>query len=52
MQETQEVWVRFQGLEDSPGEGNSDLPQYSCLENPMDLVDYSLGDAKSQDTTE
>ena len=20
----------------SPGEGNGDLPQYSCLENPMD----------------
>ena len=24
------------GLGRSPGEGNGDLPQYSCLENPMD----------------
>ena len=23
------------GLERSPGEGNGNLPQYSCLENPM-----------------
>ena len=32
----------------SPGEGNSNPPQYSCLENPMDLVNYSLGVTKSQ----
>ena len=24
------------GLERSPGEGNGNPPQYSCLENPMD----------------
>ena len=24
------------GQEDSPGEGNSNPPQYLCLENPMD----------------
>ena len=24
------------GLGRSPGEGNGNLPQYSCLENPMD----------------
>ena len=24
------------GLERSPGEGNNNLLQYSCLENPMD----------------
>ena len=36
MQETQEKWVRFLGLEDSPGEGNGNPLQYSCLKNPMD----------------
>ena len=25
----------------SPGEGNGNLLQYSCLGNPMDLVSYS-----------
>ena len=24
------------GLERSPGEGHGNLPQYSCLENPVD----------------
>ena len=24
------------GQDDLPGEGNGNLPQYSCLENPMD----------------
>ena len=33
MQETQ---VRSLGREDSPGEGNGNPLQYSCLENPMD----------------
>ena len=28
--------VRSLGWEDSPGEGNSNPLQYSCLENPMD----------------
>ena len=29
--------VRSLGWEDSPGEGNGNHLQYSCLENPMDL---------------
>ena len=33
MQETQ---VRSLGQENSPGEGNGNPFQYSCLENPMD----------------
>ena len=36
MQETQDMWVRFLGQEDSPGEGNGNPLQYSCLENSMD----------------
>ena len=28
--------VSFPGSGRSPGERNSNLPQYSCLENPMD----------------
>ena len=32
----QETWVRSLGLEDSLGEGNSNLVQYSCLGNAMD----------------
>ena len=32
----QETWVRSLGREDSPGEGNGNPLQYSCLENPMD----------------
>ena len=38
----QETWVRFLGR--SPGEGNSNPLQYSCLENPMEggaWQDYS-----------
>jgi len=31
----QETWVRSLGREDSPGEGNGNPLQYSCLENPM-----------------
>ena len=30
------TWVRSLGWEDSPGEGNGNPLQYSCLENPMD----------------
>ena len=33
---TQETRVRSLGWEDSPGEGNGNPLQYSCLENPMD----------------
>ena len=32
-----ETWVRSLGQEDSPGEGNGNPLQYSCLENPMDV---------------
>ena len=32
----QETWVRSLGRENSPGEGNGNPLQYSCLENPMD----------------
>ena len=31
-----ETWVRSLGWKDSPGEGNGNPLQYSCLENPMD----------------
>ena len=31
-------WVRFLGREYSPGEGNGNPLQYSCLGNPMDRV--------------
>ena len=31
----QETWVRSLGQEDSPGEGNGNPLQYSCLENSM-----------------
>ena len=41
MQETQEKWVRFLGLEDSPGEGNNNPFQYSYLGNPMDREEAS-----------
>ena len=39
------------GLERSPGEGNGNLLQYSCLENPMGRGTWSAiahGVAKSQ----
>ena len=39
----------------SPGEGNGNPLQYSCLENPMDggaLVGYSPRGRKESDTTE
>ena len=32
----QETWAQSLGWEDSPGEGNGNPLQYSCLENPMD----------------
>ena len=42
------------GLGRSPGEGNGNPVQYSCLENPMDrsLVGYSPQGRKESDTTE
>ena len=32
----QETWVQSLGWKRSPGEGNDNLFQYSCLENPLD----------------
>ena len=52
MQETQ---VQSLGREDSPGEGNENPLQYSCLEKSMDRGTWWAtvhGIAKSQDTTE
>ena len=41
------------GSERSPGEGNGNPLQYSCLENPMrSLVGYSPWGRKESDTTE
>ena len=36
MQETRVTRVQSLGQEDSPGEGNGNPLQYSCLGNPMD----------------
>ena len=37
MQETKETWVHSLGWEDPlKKEGNGNLLQYSCLENPVD----------------
>ena len=47
--------IRSPGWEDSPGEGNGNPLQYSCLENSMDgriLVGYSSWGRKESDTTE
>ena len=35
----------------SPGEGNGNPLQYSCLENPMDGEAYSPWDCKESDAT-
>ena len=42
MQETQEMWV-WPGSGRSPGEGNGNPLQYSCLENPIDRGLQSMG---------
>ena len=50
-----ETRVRSPGWEDSPGDGNGNPLQYSCLENPMDgksLVGYSPWGRKESDMTE
>ena len=51
MQETQ---VRFPGWEDSPGEGNGNPFQYSCLENPMDRGAWwaTVHGSQESDTTQ
>ena len=46
-----ETWVRPQGWEDPPGEGNGNPFQYSFLGNPMDKGAWKTtihGVAKSQ----
>ena len=40
------------GLGRSPGEGNGNPLQYSCLENPRDREAYSLWDHEESDMTE
>ena len=49
----QENQVRSLGQEDSPGEGDDNPLQYSCLGNPMDreVEGYSPWGHKKSDTT-
>ena len=51
----QETWVQSLDQEDSPGEGNSYLLQYSCLEKSngqRSLAGYSPWGPKELDMTE
>ena len=49
MRETQfDPWIRSLGQEDPPGEGNCNLLQYSCLENPMNRGAWWLQSMGSQ----
>ena len=50
----QESRVRSLGQEDSPGEGNGNPLQYSCLENPMDRGSWqaTVHGVTESDTTE
>ena len=54
VQEEQETWLRSLGWEGSPGGGNDNLTQYSCLENSVDrgFVGYSPWGRKESDMTE
>ena len=51
-----EMWVQSWVSRRSPGEGNSNMLQYSCLENPMDRgaswTIYSPWVQKELDTAE
>ena len=45
------MWVQSLSLENSPGEGNGNPLQYSCLENPIDRGAWQItvhGVTKSQ----
>ena len=51
----QEMWVQSLGQEDSPGGGNGNPFQCSCLKNPhgqRSLVGYSPWGCKESDMTE
>ena len=48
VQETQETWVLFLGQGQSPGEGNGNPLQYSCLGNPVDRGAWWATVAKNQ----
>ena len=55
MQEMEEMKVPSLGREDSPGGGDGNPLQCSCLEKPTDrgsLAGYSLWGHKESDTTE
>ena len=55
LQEPQETWVQSLDREDSPGEGNDNPLQYSCLDNPKDRGAWwttAQGGHKEPDTTE
>ena len=47
-----ETWVRSLGSGRSPGEGNGNPLQYSCLENPMDGGTWRRWGRKEWDATE
>jgi len=50
----QESWVRSLGRDDSPGEGNANALQDSCLGNPRERGAWQAaihGAAKELDTT-
>ena len=44
----QETWVPSLDWEDSPGEGNGNPFQYSCLENPIDRRGWQAQSMASQ----
>ena len=46
----QVTWISSLGGEDSPGEGNGNPLQYSCLKNPMDRGAWQA--SKESDTAE
>ena len=48
----QETWVRSLSRKDSPGEGNGNPPQYSCLKNPMDREAWKTTGHKESDMAE
>ena len=46
----QETWVPSLGWEDSPGEGNGYLLQYSDLENSVDCIVHGVAKSQTQQT--